>query len=452
MEANWPSESERRELRSLAERIRRGDCVLVLGPRVAIRPEDPLRRPLDELLAEAILADKPNLLDNGVQDLRQVCERHARQFRDREDLELAVRDFYARESATTTGFHRDLAHLPFKLCICASPDDLMYRAFVEARKTPQRGHYSFRDEPVARLGTPTINRPLIYHLFGHHEDTPSMVLTEGDLIDFVVSIVRGDPPLPDQVRSLVADRCASFLFLGFGFHNWYLRVLLKVMQMYEHRNKALAFEDLAFFDHPDHLRVVGFFTDERMIDFKPLRWEQFARHLREVFDVQSAACKLGPAAPDVPPAGAPKAFLSYASEDRESVETLADDLQRRGIRIWRDAQDLRAGDDWNQVLHDVIEQQVDHVVVVQTPTMLGRERGVFHEEITAALRVQGQLGEFEGQRFRFVMPVRLGGCRDLSSLKNLHAIDIDAPGGVDKLAASILEDWERRQRSRPAAA
>lgn len=36
-------------LKKLIERIKLGQCVLVLGPRVAIRPDDPERTPLDEL-------------------------------------------------------------------------------------------------------------------------------------------------------------------------------------------------------------------------------------------------------------------------------------------------------------------------------------------------------------------------------------------------------------------
>ena len=41
-------EKERRELRILVEQIKSDSgCVLVLGPRIAVRAEDPARRPLD---------------------------------------------------------------------------------------------------------------------------------------------------------------------------------------------------------------------------------------------------------------------------------------------------------------------------------------------------------------------------------------------------------------------
>jgi hypothetical protein len=49
MENSLQNKTELRELRTPVERIKRGNCVLVLGPRVAIRANDPDRQPLDEL-------------------------------------------------------------------------------------------------------------------------------------------------------------------------------------------------------------------------------------------------------------------------------------------------------------------------------------------------------------------------------------------------------------------
>ena len=455
MEEPRQNDAERRELRGLVERVRRGDCVLVLGPRLAIRADDTERRPLDELLASDLLAslgEQGNLAPQSPVSLRRAADLHYRVRQDREDLELAVQDFYAREAAATTDFHRDLARLPFRLCVSASPDSLMLNAFHEAKKTPQQGHYSFKQTSNTRLSSPTSDKPLVYYLFGHYQDPRSLVLTEGDLIEFLVAIVRGVPPVPDQVRSVLADPAASFLFLGFGFHNWYLRVLLQVMNVYGHRSKAIAFEDTLFFTHPEHEEAVGFFSGDRLIDFRPLRWEVFARRLRETYEASSP--QETPAATSIrqpPPSGGPKAFLSYASEDREAVDALAEKLEARGIRVWQDHQDLRAGDNWNQVLMDVIANRVDYVVVVQTLAMTQATKGVFHREIDAALLQQSEMGEFDGQELRFLIPVKIGGCALLSSLKAQHAIDVSQAEGVDALVQSVLEDWEKRSQLKSRA-
>ncbi len=449
--------TELRELRGLVERIRRGDCVLVLGPHVATRAQDSERRPLDEQLASELLNSIGAVgleSSSSAISLRRAADLYYRERRDRDELELTVQEFYARESEETTEFHGDLAQLPFRLCISASPDSLMLSAFKRASKSPQMGHYNFKKGVNARLALPTAETPLVYYLFGHHDDAGSLVLTEGDLIDFLVAIVRGNPAVPDQVRSILAEPAASFLFLGFGFHNWYLRVLLQVMNVYGHRSKAIAFEDKHFFEHPDREQVAGFFSGDRLVDFRPLRWEAFARRIRQDYEA-SAIPKAPQLGGTIGPqtASAPKAFVSYASEDRLVVETLVGELEGRGIRIWQDKQDLRAGDDWNRVLLDVIAKRVDYVIVIQTAAMAARIEGVFHREIAAALKRQEIMGEFDGHPFRFLIAVRIGSCELLSSLASSHVIDVHEAPGIEALANSILEDWGRRAlKAAPAGA
>ena len=459
MEDARQAEGERRELRGLIERIKRGDCVLVLGPRVSIRADDPDRRPLDELLAAELHATvDPDPPDAGTApvSLRRAAEQYYRARQDREDLELAVQEFYQRESVSTTDFHRDLAHLPFRLIVNASPDDLMLNALVAAQRQPQVAGYSFKHASNVRAKVPSAQEPLLYHLFGHHRDPGSLVLTEGDLIEFLVAIVRGSPAVPDQVRSIVADPAASFVFLGFGFENWYLRVLLQVMNVYGHRSKAIAFEDVRFFSHPDRAQAVGFFSGNRLIEFRPLEWEVFAHRLRVEYEANVVRMPLpAPTPARAPDAAAPLAFLSYASDDREQVEQLAARLQAQGVRVWQDAQNLRAGDNWDRVLHNVISRRVDYVVVVQTPAMTSRIEGVFHREIDAALARQLDMGEFDGETLRFLIPVRIGACELLSRLDDQHVVDVGDDAGVAALALSVLEDWQRRAAKRaglPAAA
>jgi hypothetical protein len=72
--------------------------------------------------------------------------------------------------------------------------------------------------------------------------------------------------------------------------------------------------------------------------------------------------------------------------------------------------------------------------------------GVFHREIEVAERRQAEMGWYDGRRLRFLVPVTIGRCRLLSSLKELHAVDVDTAGGVDLLVKSILEDWENRRK------
>src|SRR5205807_5182619 len=97
------SDNELRELRGLVERIKRGDCVLVLGPRVAIRPNDPDRTPLDELLAAEILGHLDDVAPAeaalAAGNLRRAADLHERKQNDPGELRDIARDFYIREAS-----------------------------------------------------------------------------------------------------------------------------------------------------------------------------------------------------------------------------------------------------------------------------------------------------------------------------------------------------------------
>ena len=437
------------DLRGLVERIRRGRCILVLGPQASFQVDaNGVRQTFDALLGAHIAQTFSLDMTGREAGVRVACEQYFREQSDRIGLELAIGDFYAACKHAPTPFHQDLAALPFALCLNAAPDDVMSGALRAAGKPPQTAPYNFRHAAEGTLRRASVQAPLVYHLFGHYSDTTSLVLTEGDLIEFLVRLVRGEPRVPDEVRSILADPGSSFLFLGFGFQHWYLRVLLKVLDIYGRRGNAFALEDPFFFQHPACAETVGFFSGEREVRFMALRWDRFAHQLREGYEALHA-----PVAPARTLSGEaltlrpPKVFVSYASEDAAAVEQLAESLAGSGLEIWQDKQSLRSGDDWERVLLDVIAHRVDYVVVLQTPAMLARVKGgVFHKEIAAALDQQAQMGEYEGLRLRFLLPTRLGACPLMGALQDLHVLDMKSPTDTAALVESINEDWVRRGR------
>mgnify|MGYP000470444723 CR=1 FL=1 len=153
----------------------------------------------------------------------------------------------------------------------------------------------------------------------------------------------------------------------------------------------------------------------------------------------------------LPPGKPPLVFLSYASEDVEHVTQLGSELEARGLKVWRDGQGLRAGDNWYKQLESLISKVVDYVVVVQTPAMTSRIEGVFFWEIDEALKRQKTMGFAGGGQLRFLIPVRLGAGDPLPDLASLHQIEVSSAQGMDRLAASLAEDWALRASKRAAA-
>jgi hypothetical protein len=353
-------------------------------------------------------------------------------------LEDAVVDFYDAYQDVTTDFHRDLAALPFTLCINAAPDNLFGNALIEAKKKPAQDYYNFRHPRPLIANQPNADRPYIYNLYGHCSDEESLVLTEDDLLDFLVNIIKGSSELPPMIRDQVANSNKNFLFIGFGFRSWHQRILLHVLKTQNRNYESLAVEDKQFFDQPDCSQTVVFYDRLHKIKFGCYSWPDFARELRQEF--AALAETTAPLQPEM--TNVPKVFLCYASEDRDEVEQINSHLRGHGIEPWQDKQNLRAGDNWDRQLKQVINRQVDYVIVVQTPAMIRQIEGYFYKEITIALDRQQTIAE----GFRFILPVTLGGSAVLPQLQQLHQIAVDRLDGLAQLVEAIHSDWDLRPK------
>ncbi len=420
----------------LLEAINRGSCILVTGSDIV--PEDhgnnslSVSRRLAKKLAESLPREVPVADD----DLAHVAQLRYTKDGDRSDLEFEVKEFFSSLSTEPSLFHRNLAALPFTLCFTTTPDSFMSQAFQEVGKAPIQAFYHFRKHRPTALSEETPTRPIVYALFGHLEQLDSLVLTETDLLEFLVNVVRNAPPFPSFLAGQLADPQTSFLFLGFGFQGWYTRVLLHALKTFGHRNRSLAIEAASFFLQPGRQQTALFFEQEHKIEFRQESWTQFASELRRRYEARAPRTEL----PELP-AESPKVFLCHDSRDRDQVKDIERQLHAVGIDSWRDQQDLRGGDDWDRRIERVIQKQVDYVLVLQTPQMLQRPESYLHKEIKVALERQDWFDQGE----RFLIPAILQPCTGLDRLSHLHQVDVSISDGLRGLAKEIHQDWERRQ-------
>ena len=428
--------------RKLIESIRRENCILVLGPQVSFDPNDPDCLPLTVLLARRLAGHEALNAANNLtnrNDLAHVAQLLKQQPQiDHIDLEVEAKDFYDGYQTVTTDFHRNLAALPFTLCINAAPDDLFSNALIKEGKIPEKEFYNFKRPRSFKAYKPDIHRPYVFHLYGHCDDMESLVLTEDDLLEFLVNIIKGSPELPPLIRSQIVSRDKNFLFVGFGFQSWHQRILLHVLKTQNPSYESLAVEAKHFFDHPDFSQTVVFYGYSHKIKFEHFSWLDFASQLRNAYIPLKASTATQP----LMPADAPKVFLCYASEDRDQVAQLNAQLQKNGIQPWQDKQDLRAGDNWDRHLVHVINQSVDYMIVIQTPAMEGRTEGFFYKEIATAKNRQSNMSS----KFRFILPISLKGDIRLPELAEFHQVRLDEPNGLNQLIDAIQTDWNQRSR------
>jgi hypothetical protein len=331
----------------LLKAIERKQCILLLGPGAAVDPDDPKGDPLPIRLAQKLAAKLDqaakgqSIIDRS--DLAHVAQVYTREMpKKRPGLELAVEEFYAPYRERTTQVHLDLAALPFVVCISTTPERFLLNAFAQTLgKEPIYDFYHFQPNPMrarkhAPASPPPANQPekhpLIYDLYGSLDETDSLVLTENDLLDFLVNATKQSPALHSFVSSQFSDLVTCFLFLGFGFRHWYVRILLHALKASGHQAPSLALEDAAFF-LPEHLETAFFFHCGHLIEFRQLPWLEFAAELRWRYEDKAKLDKaklkeIRRVAPEIP-GGSPVVFLCHQTRDK------AEAAHRYGTRAAR---------------------------------------------------------------------------------------------------------------------
>jgi hypothetical protein len=149
---------------------------------------------------------------------------------------LAAVGLHLRETSRAEP-HMVLAGLPFPIYITTNPDNLLAEALIAAGKSPQVELCRWNDDvrwPRSVFDAdpdyvPTVERPLVYHLFGHVKLLESVVLKEDDFFDYLIGVTSNKESIPDIVRRALAD--TSLLFLGFHMDDWDFRALFRSLMI-----------------------------------------------------------------------------------------------------------------------------------------------------------------------------------------------------------------------------
>ena len=132
-----------------------------------------------------------------------------------------------------------LAELPCPIYITTNANNLLEEALKAAGKDPQTELCRW-NEDVEQLPSiydddpdyrPSIERPLVYHLFGVNDEPDSLVLTEDDYFDYLIGVTTNKDLIPIAVRQALAD--TALLFLGFRIDDWNFRVLFRSIMSQE---------------------------------------------------------------------------------------------------------------------------------------------------------------------------------------------------------------------------
>lgn len=415
-----------------------------------------LRKPLMEILANKIADDLENETDGRIKigdvdrnNLAYVAQKYAAH-RTPTRLQPKSAAFYKNGKFQQSQVHANLAALPFYLIINATPDRLIVEALKERQqKKYVVDYYNFRRvtkdkadgrrEEVTEEGTP--DRPLVYYLYGSVEEPESLVLSENDLLDFLVAIIKNEPPLHNNIKSEFGDERKCFLFLGFGFRNWYLRILLHVLQGDKRVSPSFALEPFAAPDDPAFRRAKIFFKDEYRLHIYSEDLEAFARELKQRYQQNRDDQTQREERAELFFGDPPSAFICHAGENKEYAVDLYDKLERRGIKPWIDVEDIHGGARWDDHIKKTLEE-IDYVIVLESEALWkkGKSKNYVNREINIALEIATQFGAGTD----FIIPVQIDAGERRKELKHLQTIDLREPNGFERLVSTIQRDYKNR--------
>ena len=130
--------------------------------------------------------------------------------------------------------YRTVAAMPVSVFVTTNWTPLLEQA-LQARtpgKEPRTLYFPWNDraewpEPgsLGSLEEPTVEKPLVYHLFGKMDDPDSLVITEDDYFEWLTAWVARRNLVPEVIGKRLTNR--SLLFLGHRMDDWEFRVVFQ---------------------------------------------------------------------------------------------------------------------------------------------------------------------------------------------------------------------------------
>jgi hypothetical protein len=347
---------------------------------------------------------------------------------------------------TPSAVHEKLAALPFSLIVTTGQDALLEQALQAAGKTPATQRYHLRgdrrDNPEFVLpGSP--NSPVVYHLFGNAEEPASLVLSENDVLDFLIKVVSERPGLPNSLLRALKRVGQSFLFVGFGIRHWDLRILLKILLRALELNRsgpAIAAEPLSGLLQSDREEMILFYQRGTRVELEDDDVEAFLTKLGQRLEADGGF--VGQVAPLGP---RPRVFISYAHEDGVLASRVFDWLQKAYFEPWLDRESLTGGDDWDQRIEADLDSS-DFVLVLYTPAFCRKTDSYLNKEVALAcdraLRVRGS----------FLIPLRTADLAEADRVDALRKYDemelreATFEEDMAKVISTMRREYQRRTR------
>ena len=156
---------------------------------------------------------------------------------DHDRPDKAIREVGRRQREADEGDpYRVMAALPAKIYITTAWTELLQDALraCDPPREPVTMVFPWQLESTAdgieELEEPTVQRPLVYHLFGRLDKPRTLVLTEEDYFGWFAAWMSRRRDIPEAIKDALVD--TSLVFLGFRLDDWDFRVIFHALKTF----------------------------------------------------------------------------------------------------------------------------------------------------------------------------------------------------------------------------
>jgi len=342
--------------------------------------------------------------------LNDVVVRHLANRGRREDVYARIRSILRDATfAPSPALLKLAAITDFNLYVSTTFDSLLEDAlnvvrFAGAKNTDVAAYTpsELADLPAVRAAA--LTRPLVYHLMGRLSASPTYVISDEDVLEFVCALQTAHY-MPERLFSELERN--HLLMLGGGFSDWLTRLFLRIARrrrLSDPRDSGEVLADAHAFEEPGlvfFLQQVSsrtrLFTGgaAAFVDELHRRWTE-----RRGPDPDGGAAAGERFVPPPREMSDHAAFISYAREDLAAVQKLKAALDAAGIVAWFDLERLEGGDDFARKIRGNIARCRYFIPVISANTQR-RVEGWFRREWKWAVdRTEGMVAGT-----RFIVPV-----------------------------------------------
>jgi hypothetical protein len=286
-----------------------------------------------------------------------------------------------------------------------------------------------------------LQRPVVYHLLGRLSASPTYVISDEDLLEFICAL-QSEHLTPEKLFHELEH--SHLLVIGSSFNNWLARLFLRMTKRHRLSDPRDVGEVLADSHSRHDERLMSFLQQVSVRTRVYAGAEPFVDELHRRWTARqkpaTTAAGFQPQRFVAPDREMPDnaVFVSYAREDLPAVQELRAGLAAAGVNVWFDLDRLEAGDDYDRKIRGNIGR-CSYFIPVLSATTERRLEAYFRREWSYAIDRSRNMADGA----LFILPVCIDDTDPVvahvpEKFKALHCTRL--PGG------RVSEDFAQRLR------